>query len=61
MIPNGGALPAVAPDVRPVPGRIVSSGRLEKYKGHHRVIEALPLIRRDRPDAHLVVLGNGPY
>jgi glycosyltransferase involved in cell wall biosynthesis len=61
VIPNGGALPPVAVDVRPVPGRIVSSGRLEKYKGHHKVIEALPLIRQSRPEAHLVILGSGPY
>jgi glycosyltransferase involved in cell wall biosynthesis len=61
VIPNGGALPPVAVGERPVPGRIVSSGRLEKYKGHHRVIEALPIIRKNRPEAHLVVLGSGPY
>ena len=61
MIRNGGALPPVPADVRPVPGRIVSSGRLERYKGHHRVIEALPLVRREVPDAHVVVLGSGDY
>ncbi len=61
VLPNGGALPPVPTPLSPVPGRIVSSGRLEKYKGHHRVIQALPLIRRVRPEAHLVVLGSGPY
>ncbi|RKS71303.1 glycosyltransferase involved in cell wall biosynthesis [Motilibacter peucedani] len=61
VIPNGGALPPVPEGLRPVPGRIVSSGRLEKYKGHHRVIEALPLVQRDVPGAHLVVLGGGAY
>lgn len=59
VIPNGGALPAVPSGVRPVPGRIVSSGRLEWYKGHHRIIEALPLIRQRVPQAHLVILGAG--
>ncbi len=61
VIRNGGALPPVAVDIEPVPGRIVSSGRLERYKGHHRVIEALPLIRAAQPLAHLVILGAGPY
>jgi len=44
-----------------VPGRIVSSSRLERYKGYHRVIEALPILRSSLPDAHLVILGSGPY
>ncbi len=61
VIGNGGALPDVPADVRPVPGRIVTSGRLEQYKGHHRVIEALPLVRRSVPHAHVVVLGTGSY
>ncbi len=60
VIPKGGELPPVARGIRPGPGRIVSMGRLERYKGHGRVIEALPLIRRQHPDAHLVVLGEGP-
>lgn len=61
IIQNGGALPPVPPDVLPVPGRIVSSGRLERYKGHHRAIEALPVLRRTVPEAHLVILGSGSY
>jgi glycosyltransferase involved in cell wall biosynthesis len=40
---------------------IVSMGRLEHYKGHHRVIEAFPLVLRRFPDARLRVLGEGPY
>ncbi|WP_375484340.1 glycosyltransferase family 4 protein [uncultured Jatrophihabitans sp.] len=61
VIRNGGSLPELTEPVSPVPGRIVSSGRLERYKGHHRVIEALPLLRQSDPDAHLVILGGGPY
>ena len=38
-----------------------SIGRLERYKGHHRVIEALPELLRARPDARLLVVGQGPY
>jgi glycosyltransferase involved in cell wall biosynthesis len=39
----------------------VSCGRLERYKGHHRVIEALPLVQQTVPDATLHILGSGPY
>ena len=61
VIRNGGALPSPRPGTVAVPGRIVSSGRLERYKGHHRVIEALPYVMREIPEAHLVILGSGPY
>ena len=61
VIGNGGALPPVAAGETVRPGRIVSSGRLEKYKGHHHAIAALPLVRRQVPDAELLILGAGPY
>jgi glycosyltransferase involved in cell wall biosynthesis len=40
---------------------ILSIGRLEKYKGHHKVIGCMPELRRKNPDAHLVIVGSGPY
>lgn len=61
VIRNGGTLPPPAPGTSVVPGRIVSVGRLEHYKGHHRVIEALPDMIASRSDAHLVIIGRGPY
>ena len=61
VIRNGGTLPPTPAGTAVVPGRIVSSGRLERYKGHHRVIEALPHVMRDVPNAHVLVLGTGPY
>jgi glycosyltransferase involved in cell wall biosynthesis len=61
VIRNGGSLPSPRPGTIAVPGRIVSSGRLERYKGHHRVIEALPYVMREIPEAHLLILGTGPY
>ena len=61
VIRNGGALPPPRPGTAAVPGRIVSSGRLARYKGHQRVIEALPHVIREIPEAHLVILGRGPY
>lgn len=69
IVANGSDLPspsrtvglevgALASEERPT---IVSLGRLERYKGHHRVIEALPEILQAEPDAELLVLGTGPY
>jgi glycosyltransferase involved in cell wall biosynthesis len=40
---------------------IASIGRLERYKGHHRLIEALPAIVEQRPDATVWIAGTGPY
>ena len=53
--------PAAINRAEAIPGRIISSGRLERYKGHHRVIEALPIIQQSIPDATLHILGSGPY
>jgi glycosyltransferase involved in cell wall biosynthesis len=36
-------------------------GRLERYKGHHRVIAALPHLRTLCPGARLSIVGAGPY
>ncbi len=40
---------------------ICSVGRLERYKGHHRLIAAMPALLEIAPGAHLVVVGRGPY
>jgi glycosyltransferase involved in cell wall biosynthesis len=61
VIRNGGALPPPRAGAAPVTGRIVSTGRLERYKGHHRVIEALPYVMQEIPEAHLLILGSGAY
>ena len=42
VIRNGGSLPPVRAAVTPEPGLVVSVGRIERYKGHHKAIEALP-------------------
>ena len=45
-----------------VPGRIVSVGRVERYKGHHRAIEALPhLLARRIPRRTSRCSAAGPY
>jgi len=40
---------------------ILSVGRLEKYKGHQRVLEALPGVIARYPLARLRIAGWGPY
>jgi glycosyltransferase involved in cell wall biosynthesis len=63
VVSNGATM--VAPSVEQVPIRehpvIVSSGRLERYKGHHHLIAALPYIQLKYPAAQLLILGQGPY
>jgi glycosyltransferase involved in cell wall biosynthesis len=61
IIQNGGDLPVRVTSLETVPGRIVSSGRLERYKGHQRVIEALPIVQQSVPHATLHILGSGRY
>ena len=63
VIPNGAVLPDTAhlASVKPNRTLIASVGRLERYKGHQRLITALPRIREQRPDAHLLIVGKGPY
>lgn len=40
---------------------IVSVGRLVHRKGQDRLIQALPTIRQKIPNAHLLLVGEGPY
>jgi glycosyltransferase involved in cell wall biosynthesis len=40
---------------------LLSVGRLERYKGHHRAIAAMPAILECHPRATLVVVGDGPF
>ena len=54
-------MPAASPRVEVEPYLIVSGGRLERYKGHHRAIAAMPELIRRVPDARLHVVGSGPY
>lgn len=64
FVPNGtdlsfsdGDLAATEPEA-PV---LASIGRLERYKGHHRVLEAFPLVLEREPEARLLIVGKGPY
>jgi glycosyltransferase involved in cell wall biosynthesis len=64
VIQNGSHLPEVPQDH--APGKaggtlILSVGRLERYKGHHRILSAFPHILSHYPDARLRIVGVGPY
>jgi glycosyltransferase involved in cell wall biosynthesis/GT2 family glycosyltransferase len=64
LIPNGTDPVAMDPALgnhAGEPGLLASIGRLERYKGHHRVIDALPHVLERRPEARLLVVGSGPY
>ncbi|MEK7516659.1 MAG: glycosyltransferase family 4 protein, partial [Patescibacteria group bacterium] len=62
VIPNGVDLQeaeSVKRKAEVVPGRIVCVGRLSWEKGQSFLIEALPDILKERPEAHLVLVGDG--
>lgn len=66
-IPNGsdlaGRLPSQPEQASPSGQSgplIVSMGRLERYKGHHRVLAALPHVLAQEPGARLWIAGAGP-
>jgi glycosyltransferase involved in cell wall biosynthesis len=63
LIPNGSDLARDAGRSRTSSnGALVASvGRLERYKGHQRVLAAFPHVLRRRPDAQLWIAGRGPY
>lgn len=63
LIPNGADItPVVRPRPTTQPGTLIASvGRLERYKGHQRIIAALPHILAQQPDARLWIAGQGPY
>ncbi len=65
LIPNGTDLAfsdAGSTNGKPEgPPAIASIGRLERYKGHHRVIDAFPFVLKHEPEARLVIVGTGPY
>ncbi|MEO8246773.1 MAG: glycosyltransferase family 4 protein [Chloroflexota bacterium] len=60
VIPNGSDLPAPKPRAPNAPtSLIVTVGRLERYKGHHRVLAAMPHVLARQPGARLAIFGSG--
>ncbi len=67
-VPGDGATadppPDRQPDDRPSTSHgphLLSIGRLQRYKGHQRIIRAMPRILRAEPRTRLTVIGTGPY
>ena len=61
VVGNGAELPPASDRRRDSAAPlIISVGRLEKYKGHHRVIAAFPYLREKYPAARLRIVGEGP-
>jgi glycosyltransferase involved in cell wall biosynthesis/GT2 family glycosyltransferase len=63
LIPNGTdvSFSDRALDGDPATPTLASIGRLERYKGHHRVLAAFPHVLKRRADARLLIVGRGPY
>ena len=64
LIPNGSDLPPVhrTGEMNQSKGTLIASvGRLESYKGHQRILAAMPKLIELIPDIHLWIAGNGPY
>lgn len=64
VIPNGIDVDEFSPDVPPIAElrdgapTILFVGRLEKRKGFKYLIQAFPFVRREFPDARLVIVGS---
>jgi len=62
LIYNGSSMPPPSDPPPPVePHLILSIGRLERYKGHHRAIAAMPHLLQRIRDARLQIVGSGSY
>lgn len=62
VIPSGVDLPGEVTHAPPAdPPMVLSIGRVESYKGHQRMIEAMPALARARPGATLRIVGTGPF
>jgi glycosyltransferase involved in cell wall biosynthesis len=62
VIPNGADLPqGMRTEVSSDKRIIASIGRLERYKGHQRILAAMPAILLEEPQARLWIAGVGPY
>jgi len=62
VIPSGVELPPPTVELPSQDGPLVLSlGRVESYKGHQRVMSAMPALLRARPDLRLRIVGTGDY
>ena len=61
VIYNGAEMPNANGSDLPKLKLIASVGRLEKYKGHQRILRAMPALLERDPDFSLHIVGDGPY
>jgi glycosyltransferase involved in cell wall biosynthesis len=61
VVPNGTRRPADAPPDAGRQALILSVGRLERYKGHQRVLAAFAELVARHPELRLRIVGAGPY
>ena len=62
LIPNGADLPPPATTAGASDELLIASiGRLERYKGHQRILAAMPTILDQEPKARLWIAGVGPF
>jgi glycosyltransferase involved in cell wall biosynthesis len=60
LIRNGYSMPVPTTVPDALAPLVLSVGRLERYKGHGRLVAAWPHVRRRIPTARLAVAGTGP-
>jgi glycosyltransferase involved in cell wall biosynthesis len=61
LIPNGTEIEVADAGGEQGSATLATIGRLERYKGHHRVLAAFPRVLERRPEARLLIVGEGPY
>ncbi len=63
VIPNGSEMRVDTTLVSTAPvdhNLVIAVGRVEHYKGHWRLVEAMPTLLKRRPAAQLRIVGDGP-
>ena len=60
VVPNGVDLDRFSATPRPTPGRVIMVGRLADPKQPDLAVRAVHAVRRRRPEAHLLLVGDGP-
>ena len=58
---NSGAFTPSVPASEKDPNLVLYAGRLVEYKGCDYLLRAMKLVRQQRPQARLVVIGDGPF
>jgi len=60
IVPNGVDLKSAPQNISQIPFRIICLARLSWEKGINYLIEAMPQVKKEFTQAHLVLVGDGP-